>query len=103
FARESAVVTLVGPLDDGDARRLELLFGREGESTVWLESAEHHDEGGEDDDDPPILARAGEAVLKPMGAPWCARARLCRRWVSVELRRRRPARAPISVADPRPR
>jgi predicted Zn-dependent peptidase len=40
-----AILTLIGPADDSDVRRLELLIGREAQSTVWL------DDGTEDDGD----------------------------------------------------
>lgn len=47
FEPHLAVVTLVGPLEETDARRLELLFGREAQSTVWL-NAEDEAGAGED-------------------------------------------------------
>jgi predicted Zn-dependent peptidase len=46
FEAQLAVATLVGPVEEGDARRLELLLGRDAQSTVWM------------DGDPPRLARA---------------------------------------------
>jgi predicted Zn-dependent peptidase len=52
FEPHRAVVTLVGPVEDSDAHRLELLLGREATSTAWL----NQDTGGHDDDrDPPVL------------------------------------------------
>jgi hypothetical protein len=50
FEPSLAVATLVGPVVEKDARRLELLLGREAQSTAWLSE--------DDDTDPPQLARA---------------------------------------------
>lgn len=61
FDPRVAVVTLMGPVEDSHTRRLELLFGREKESTLWLNADEEDETDGssEDDDDPTPLAAAG--------------------------------------------
>lgn len=51
-----SVVTLVGPVDDPEVHRLELLFGREASSTVWLNADEGSDDGT---GQAPTLAAAG--------------------------------------------
>jgi predicted Zn-dependent peptidase len=59
FEPQLAIVTLVGPVDEVDARRLELTFGREAQSTKWLNTTSAQHEGEADGDkDPPLLARA---------------------------------------------
>jgi predicted Zn-dependent peptidase len=52
FEPHLSVATVVGPAEDNDARRLELLLGREAMSTIWLDT--HGEKGG-----PPILKAVG--------------------------------------------
>lgn len=52
FDTDNALLTLLGPVEDDQARRLELLLGRPYESTFWFEDADSEDE-------PPPLELAG--------------------------------------------
>ncbi len=54
FDPDRALLTLVGPVEDDQARRLELLMGRPYESTFWFES-----DAEDEDEAPPTLELAG--------------------------------------------